>query len=180
MIGPFDYWNEHGQIIYKDGDVVIYKMDGEEYLFVGQILYASSAERNWYLNNLNFPGRRRVLELGLGLGVASRMFLANGAKHLTTIELEEGVIKAFGVPKLNHTIVHMNADDYVERALLFPPQFDLIFVDHYARIDEEMFDYLKGLAEKLKRLLLPGGNLIFWIDEFLPDAEIARLRSLWI
>jgi spermidine synthase len=104
--GPFDFWDENGELEFHQGDVRIYRVDGEEYLFVGPVMYASTTERDWYGRNVFPYAKGRCLEIGLGLGVASKVILANPrVTHLLTVEKDENVIAAFGKPLHKHTLL---------------------------------------------------------------------------
>ncbi len=180
MQGPFDFWERNGQLTYHHDDVRIYLVDGEEYLFVGCTLYASSTENDWYIKNVHGHARGKCLEIGLGLGVASRVILANKAvRHLLTVEKVPEVIAAFGQPLPRHLLLEADVYKWVDSWVLKRPTYDLIFVDHYT-LDIEELDVLMGLRDNLRPLLKPEGKMIFWIDENAPDEDQEAFKNLWI
>lgn len=179
MKDPFDYWNRNGFLEYQNDDVRIYDMEGHKYLFIGQVMYASTTERAWYIKNVMPYAHGKCLEIGLGLGVASKCIIVKPeVRHLLTIEKNDGVIEAFGRPLRNHNILHMDINEWLENIMVFEPIYDFIFVDHYA-FDEEDLEGLPQLAERLRPLLKPGGNMVFWIDENAEDDDKNLVRELW-
>jgi spermidine synthase len=180
MVGPFDWWNANSQLDFQQENVRIYDIDGEKYLFVGQTMYASTTERSWYIKHVMPYAKGKCLELGLGLGVASKVILAKPeVTHLLTIENNENVIGAFGKPFLRHNILHADAMKWVSGFPVFEPMYDFIFVDHYT-FEEEELETLQWLGTGLKHLLMPKGSMVFWIDENAPDEDKEKIRDLWI
>lgn len=181
MKGPFDFWDENAFLEYQNEEVRIYDMDTQKYLFIGQIMYASTSERGWYVKNVMPYATGKCLEIGLGLGEASRSMLVKKAvRHLLTIEANERVIEAFGRPLRNHNILHADIYKWVENLALTIPMYDFIFVDHYTLDDEELITPLEELAEKLKPLLTPEGKMVFWIDTNATDEDQQRIKDLWV
>ncbi len=181
MKGPFDFWEENAFLEYQNEDVRIYDMDAQKYLFIGQVMYASTSERAWYVKNVMPHASGKCLEIGLGLGVASKsMLVKKEVRHLLTIEANEKVIEAFGRPLRNHNILHANVYSWVENLAFVDPVYDFIFVDHYTLEDEEIVAPLEDLAKKLKLLLKPEGKMVFWIDENAPEEDQQLLKDLWI
>lgn len=181
--GPFDWWTDNGFLEYQQDNVRIYDMDREKYLFVDQILYASTTERSWYIKNVMPHAQGRCLEIGLGLGVASKVILARPeVEFLLTLEKSEAVIRAYGKPLPRHLVQQANVYEWIENYEGFSfPSFDLIFVDHFTAMDdEELIEELAPLVEKLKKLLKPKAKLIVWIDESLGSEEMQGLRDLWV
>jgi predicted O-methyltransferase YrrM len=181
MKGPFDFWNENAFLEYQNDDVRIYDMDAQKYLFIGQIMYASTSERGWYVKNVMPYATGKCLEIGLGLGVASKsMLVKNEVRHLLTIESNEKVIEAFGRPLRNHNILHANIYDWAENLEFYEPVYDFIFVDHYTLDDEEIIEPLEDLAAQLRKLLKPDGKMVFWIDTNATDEDQQRIKDLWV
>ena len=180
MRSAFDWWDENGTLEFTQGDVRIYDMDDQKYLFVGPIMYASTSERGWYIRNVYPHARGKCLEIGLGLGVASKVMIANNrVKHLLTVENNEHVIAAFGKPLEKHNILHADATQWVSEFPRLEPMDDFIFVDHYT-FEEEELEALQWLGTGLKSLLRPGGKMVFWIDENAPDEDREKIKDLWI
>jgi spermidine synthase len=180
MVGPFDWWERNGKLEYEQGDVRIYDMDGDKYLFVGQTMYASTKERSWYVKNVMPHAQGKCLEIGLGLGVASKAILYKPqVKHLLTVEKNPHVIAAFGRPLHRHNILCADAVKWVSEFPVLEPMYDFIFVDHYT-FDDETLETLPGLATALKFLLKPDGKMVFWVDENAPEEDRQKVRDLWI
>jgi spermidine synthase len=180
MVGPFDWWDRNGKLEYEQGDVRIYDVESEKHLFVGQTMYASTKERQWYVKNIHGIVRGKCLELGLGLGVASEVILANpNVRHLLTVEKNPYVIAAYGKPLRRQNILFKDAIEWVASFPVLEPMYDFIFVDHYT-FDEDDLSVLPWLATALKFLLKPGGKMVFWIDENAPEEDQKMVRDLWI
>jgi len=177
-IDAFGWWEKNGKLKFQRRDVRIYNVDRQEYLFIGQVLYASTTERDWYAKNVYPHAKGRCLEIGLGLGVASKAILANpNVERLLTVEQNEDVIAAFGRPLSRHIILSADINTWVNDVPKNFQLYDFIFVDHYV-YDEDLFPSLAILAEKLGLLLKPGGKMVFWIDEHAPEEEKAKLKGL--
>jgi spermidine synthase len=181
-VNAFDWWERNGQLAYNAGDVRIYNVESQDYLFVGQTLYASTTERPWYIHNIMNHARGHCLEIGLGLGCASKVILANKkVDHLLTIESNEHVIASFGKPLPRHNILWADANEWVRSIPEKFPMYDLIFVDHFTMSDdEEQILGLVSLGQELVDLLKSGGRMIFWVDENAPEEDQEIIRKLWI
>ncbi len=180
VVEPFDFWDKNAVLEYNEEDVRVYRMDNEHYLFIDQIIYASTTERLWYIQNVMPHAKGRCLEVGLGLGVASKVILAKPeVKHLLTIEQNEAVIGAFGRPLTRHNILWADVYKWVGNFQEPTPMYDLIFVDHYTW-DEDVLFLLEDLAFKLELLLKEDGRMIFWVDEAAPDEDKDQIRKLWL
>lgn len=178
--GPFDWWDENAKLEYNQGDVRIYNAGKEQYLFVGQTMYASTKERSWYVSNVYPYARGKCLEIGLGLGVASKVITAGeNVTHLLTVEKNPEVIAAFGKPWLKHNILNMDVVEWISNFPVLEPMYDFIFVDHYT-FDDDDLDMLEWVGTGLKHLLKPEGSMIFWIDENAPEEDQERVKKLWI
>ena len=180
MVNVFDFWESNGFRAYEKGDVRIYTVEGEDYLFVGPTLYASTSERPWYIKNVMPHAKGRVLEIGLGLGCASKVILAKPqVSHLLTIEQNENVISAFGRPLNKHNILLTDVNDWVKNIPQVNPFYDLIFVDHYTFSEETLYQ-LEELAIRLSPMIKEGGRMIFWVDENAPEEDKELIRRLWL
>lgn len=181
MKAPFDWWEENARLDFMRGNVRIYNVEGEDYLFVGQTIYASTKELPWYVHNVYNHAKGRVLEVGLGLGCASRLICKSPkVKHLLTIEKNEDVIAAFGKPLRHHHIIHADINKWIKDIPTEFPFFDMIFVDHYTMGDEDIYPELQELAGKLSPLVKEGGRMVFWIDENAPEEDQEFIRKLWL
>jgi len=179
--GPFDFWDNNAYLEFHQENVRIYKLNGEQHLFVDQIMYASTRERTWYIHNVMPHARGKCLEIGLGLGVASKVILARPeVSHLLTVEKNEIVIGAFGKPFHHHNILCTDIYHWVDGFMNLGPMYDLIFVDHYTLEDEDTIYALEDLSFKLEPLVKEGGRMIFWVDENAPEEDQAEIRKLWL
>ena len=179
--GPFDFWLENGLLEFEQGDVKIFTMDGDNFLFIDQVLYASTSDRDWYLKHVFSYARGKCLEIGLGLGVASKVILTNPeVTTLLTIESNFDVISAFGDTFRHHMLLNMDVNTWIETAAHAGPIYDFIFVDHFAEMDEEFYPDLKELVDKLKLNLKQDGKLVVWIDEHAAEEDKKAYRKLWV
>jgi len=177
---PFQFWTDNAKLVFQRGDVRVYSMDEEEYLFVDQVMYASTTERGWYTTHAYPRAKGKCLEIGLGLGVASKVMLATRAvTHLLTVEKNENVIAAFGRPLSRHNILNVDVNEWLSKFPELVPMYDFIFVDHYTFEEEELVE-IEELSVILKQLLKPGGKIVFWVDENAPDEDQEQIRKLWI
>lgn len=181
MKDPLAWWQKNGRLDFHRGDVRIYNIEEEDYLFIGQTIYASTKELPWYIHNIYNYVQGNVLEIGLGLGCASRLICkAPRIKHLLTIEKNEDVIAAFGTCLRHHYILSADVNEWAKQIPKEFTMYDLIFVDHYTMGDEDLYPELEELASNLSSLVNPGGRMVFWIDENAPDDEQEFVRSLWL
>lgn len=176
------YFKE-GELVAKRGEVSIYDMFGELFLEVGpgHNLWALESEYTDYMTQLGDKPKGKCLEIGLGLGVASRCILTYPkVKSLTTIELREDVIKAHKdiIPLLDkklekwapydenrHTIIHQNGLKYM---LSTKERFDFIFMDFYKHIDIDTLPEIKDMIAAAKVCLAEGGVISGWFDPYTP------------
>jgi spermidine synthase len=180
MKDPFEFWERNGKLEFQRGDVRVYRVDRQHYLFVDQTMYASTTERPWYIRNVMPYAKGRVLEIGLGLGCASKVILANPkVQHLLTIENNENVIAAYGRLLPKHHLLLQDAEEWAREVPKNFSMFDLIFVDHYT-FSEDTIDELKELAQNLCPLVKEGGRMIFWVDENAPEEDKVQIKNLWL
>lgn len=180
MKSPFEFWNRNFFLEYIEDDVRIYSGEMEKFLFIGDIMYASTSERGWYIRYLYPHAKGKCLEIGLGLGVASKVMLAtHQVDHLLTIEKNERVIKAFGKPLHCHSILQTDANEWASKLVVLDPVYDLIFVDHYSNTDEETYPEVKSLVDNLKPLVKKNGKLIVWIDSYAQKQDQEAFADLW-
>jgi predicted O-methyltransferase YrrM len=176
------YFND-GEVIAESGDVKIYKMNNELFLEIGpgHNLWALESERGDYIYQLNDRPFGDCLEIGLGLGVASKYILScPKVKSLTTVEKNEDVIKAYKQLKPSdynadfeeaiegkpHTI--LNSDGLLY-AYGTKKMYDFIFIDCYDRIDEDTLPIIADIALACKNLLRVDGEITGWYDNNTPE-----------
>jgi len=157
-----------GKLIAESGNVRVYEMDGKKYLEKGQghTLWAHDDEINEYMDQLKDFPKGDCLEIGLGLGVASRYLLSfYSVKHLTTVEIDNNVIevqkKVNKIEDKNHLVLNANGLLYAYQT---KSMFDFIFLDFYTHIDDETLPGITDMVNACKRILKPSGRLMGWID----------------
>lgn len=181
MKSPWDFWLKNGLLEWEQGDVKVFSMDGENFLFVDGVMYASTSERAWYIKNVLPHVRGRCLEIGLGLGVASKVILSSpDVTTLLTVEANSDVIEAFGWTFRHHMLLNRDVNEWIEGAAHAGPIYDFIFVDHHAEMDDESFPEMETLVKKLKLNLRQGGKLVVWIDEHAAEGDRDAYRKLWV
>lgn len=192
---------EKGLIYFKDGEVVaesgdakVYQMNDELFLEIGpgHTLWALQSELSDYIEQLSDLPRGDVLEIGLGLGVASRYLLTfNKVKRVTTVEVNKDVIE---VQKMIRDLLYTEEDLQVigdkQHIILNTDgliylystkyRYDFIFLDFYDRIDEETLPIIKDMVAGCRRVLKPGGKIVGWLDPHTPgefESEFIELFS---
>lgn len=161
-----------GELLAESGEARIYKMNGELFLEKGpgHNLWALESELQDYMEQLSDWPRGDCLEIGLGLGVASRYLLSfPRVKSLTTVEIDKDVVKvqkaANPIKDDRHTIINADGLYY---AYLTKKEFDFIFLDFYAHIDEDTLPAIADMAVACKRILKEDGKMMGWLDKHTP------------
>ena len=185
-------------IYFKDGELVashnsarVYKFNDCLFLEIGDghTLWALESELLDYIDQLKDYPKGDCLEIGLGLGVASRYILSfPEVTSLTTVDINSDVIgiqkeikdddrnyiKIYN--KNKHTI--LNADGLLY-ACQTKKKYDFVFIDCYDRIDEDTLPYIKDLAIACRRLLRPEGIIIGWLDKYTPNPYYKEFVDLF-
>lgn len=177
-----------GDLITTQDEVAIYRMEG--YLFLeigpGHTLCSSEHDYTSFMEQLGDKPKGKCLEIGLGLGIASRCILTYpNVTSLTTIELRKNVIRAHEVViplldektekwdfynKKRHQIINYDGLMYM---LSTKNKFDFIFMDFYEIVDEDTLPLIKDMVACAKTILRPGGKIVGWLDPYTP-AEYAE------
>jgi len=187
-----------GLIYFIDGEVVaeynnakVYKLNNELHLEIGpgHTLWALESEINDYMYQLQDMPNGDCLEIGLGLGVASRYLLSfPRVTHLTTVEINPDVIGAHAkikesdrstdldYPSERHRI--LNADG-LYYAYQTNRKYDFIFIDCYDRIDEETLPFIADLTRACIRILKPGGRVMGWLDKYTPEPYYSLFNNIF-
>jgi len=191
---------QEGLIYFRDGELVaehesarVYLMNDELFLEIGSghTLWALQSEISDYIDQLRDWPTGDVLEIGLGLGVASRYLLTfNKVKSLTTVELNEDVVAV-------HEQIrdHLYTDDYIKTiknkqhiilntdGLIYmfttKYRYDFIFLDFYDRIDEDTMPLIKDMANGCRKVLNPGGIAIGWLDPHTPEEFVQEFEEIF-
>lgn len=187
---------EDGYLVAKSGDVSVYKMNEELFLEIGpgHNLWTLESEVYDYIEQLGDKPKGNCLEIGLGLGVASRCILTYPeVTHLTTVEKNKDVVQTYGQisPLLDrsakagkwapydadkHTILNIDGLTYLYRT---KSKFDFIFLDFYQEIDEDSLPLVIDMVKASKRVLNAGGIIMGWLDPYTPEDYIYQFNELF-
>ena len=174
----------HGKLLAKSGNIKVYLFNDLLYLEEGpgHTLWTIESEIEEYEQQIaNYP-KGNCLEIGLGLGVASRYILScKGVKSLTTVELLEDVIKVQKqvnfINDPRHSIICMNGWEHI---ISTDKKYDFVFMDHYHFADEEGLPLIKKYVEMCKkRVLKKGGKIVVWQDIYMPEEFIESFHKLF-
>jgi len=161
-----------GELVAESGDARVYKMHDQLFLEKGpgHNLWALESELEDYIQQLGSWPQGDCLEIGLGLGVASRYLLSfPKVKTLTTVEIDEDVI---AVQKIANPIDDKRHIILNAHGLYFTYQtkrvYDFIFLDFYSHIDEDTLPEIADMVEACRRTLKDGGRLVGWLDPYTP------------
>lgn len=180
--------NKEGLIYFRDGEIIaesgearVYRMNDELFLEIGpgHNLWALESELDDYIHQLQDFPKGNCLEIGLGLGVASRYILTfPQVDSLTTVEINKDVIDVHAkIPENKRgKELHYRSEDHLilnADGILYSyetdSKFDFIFIDCYAAIDEDTLPFIADMAVACKNILKPGGRMLGWIDKSTPD-----------
>jgi hypothetical protein len=174
---------QDGELIAESGDTRVYKMNDKLFLEkgVGHTLWALEDELTDYIEQLGDWPRGDCLEIGLGLGVASRYLLSfPRVKSLTTVEIDEDVIKtqamANPINDDRHIILNANGLYYAYQTNQL---FDFIFLDFYDVIDEDTLPVIADMIAACNRILKRDGKMIGWLDKHTDGQNAAIFMSLF-
>jgi hypothetical protein len=173
-----------GKLIAESGTARIYSMNNELFLEIGHdchSLWALESELPDYIWQLKDYPKGSCLEIGLGLGVASKYILTfPKVEKLTTVEKNESVIevqkKANPIDDDRHLV--LNADGLIY-AYETKRMFDFIFIDCYSHIDEDTLPLIADMAYACKRILKDDGRVVGWWDESTPEGFVDTFFSLF-
>jgi len=184
---------QDGELVAESGEARVYLMNGELFLEIGpgHTLWALQSELTDYIEQLKDYPNGDVLEIGLGLGVASRYILTfNKVASLTTVELNDDVIEVHNqirdhlytpedekvIDGKQHVVLNVDGLEY-----LFTTKYsyDFIFLDFYDRIDEDTLPLIKDMVNGCRRVLRPGGMAIGWLDPYTPDEFAKEFENIF-
>lgn len=174
----------HGELLAESGNAKIYKFNGLLHLEEGpgHTLWAIEDEIDEYKAQIKDYPHGDCLEIGLGLGIASRYILScEGVESLTTIEINYDTIKvqkqANFIDDKRHTIICMGGLDYINSTI---EMYDFVFMDFYHFIDEEGLPLIKHYVEKCKkRILKENGKIIGWFDIHTPEEFVDKFYKIF-
>lgn len=163
---------QDGELIAESGQVRVYEMDGQLFLEKGRghNLWALGSEIDDYIYQLGDWPNGSCLEIGLGLGVASKYLLSfPKVTDLTTVEIDPDVVHVQNmvnpIKDERHKIICMDGLMY---SYLTKRKYDFIFLDFYSHIDEDTLPSIADMALACKRILKEGGKMIGWLDNGTP------------
>lgn len=189
-----DTYFTKGKIVAQSGDVRVYSMDDQLFLEIGPAhdLWALESEVTDYIEQLNDAPNGNCLEIGLGLGVASRCILTYPKViHLTTIEKNENVIKTHKkiIPILgkktdkwekykesSHTIINSDGISFLYTT---KEKYDFIFLDFYKCIDEDSLPEIADMINAASKCLANNGVIRGWFDPHTPKEFVKMFYELF-
>ena len=181
-----------GELIAKSGEAAVYKFNNDLFLEIGpgHNLWALESEISDYVWQLDDRPKGACLEIGLGLGVASKYILSlPKVKSLTTVEINKDVIDVYEkldpedysldfyvYSKKRHTILNADGLIYMYET---KQKFDFIFIDCYSIIDEDTLPIIADMTIAAKRLLNDGGEIMGWLDKATPEEFVKTFYKLF-
>ncbi len=181
-----------GELVAESGNAKVYRLNNELYLEIGpgHNLWALESELEDYVWQLNDSPNGACLEIGLGLGVASKYILScPRARSLTTVEIDKDVIDVYNkltiddygheyivYPEKRHTILNLDGLVYMYQT---KERFDFIFIDCYDRVDEDTLPLIADMAYAAKRILTKDGKILGWFDNSTPERFVEVFYSLF-
>jgi spermidine synthase len=181
-----------GELVAESGEAKVYRMNNELYLEIGpgHNLWAMESELPDYIWQLNDKPNGACLEIGLGLGVASRYILScPRVRSLTTVELRADVVNVhsqlselFQENKFiegghkRHTILNLDGLVYMYKT---KQRFDFIFIDCYELIDDDTMPLIKDMVLGARRIINPGGIIMGWLDKHTPEDLVEEFYQIF-
>jgi spermidine synthase len=158
-----------GELLAQSGNIKVYLFNDMLHLEEGpgHTLWAIESEIHEYREQMADYPNGESLEIGLGLGVASKYILScEGVDSLTTVEISEDVIKVQRqvnpIDDPRHIIICMDGFEYLITA---NKKYNFAFFDFYHFADEEGLPLIKKYVEMCKkRVLKEGGKIVGWFD----------------
>ena len=182
---------EDGIVVAESGEARVYKAFDDLFLEIGpgHNLWALESEFKDYMWQLGDFPKGRCLEIGLGLGIASRYILTfPKVERLTTVEINQDIIDVHS--KIKDTdrkfILDYNSDKHrilkapgIEYAYQTKQRYDFIFVDCYDRIDEDTLPFIADMVIACSKTLKSDGKMIGWLDKHTPENFVSMFRHIF-
>ncbi|MGD9157212.1 MAG: hypothetical protein PVG39_02275 [Desulfobacteraceae bacterium] len=172
-----------GELITEQGSTRIYRMNGKLFLEKdpGHTLWALEDELPDYIEQLASWPKGDCLEIGLGLGVASKYILSfPKVRSLTTVEIDKDVIAAQKIANPidddRHLILNANGLYYAYETNQL---FDFIFLDFYDVIDEDTIPAIADMVLACERIIKSDGKILGWLDKHTEGDDMALFMSLF-
>ena len=171
-----------GDLIAESGDVRVYLYDGFLHLEIGpgHNLWMVESEIEELVQQIGDSPRGKCLEIGLGLGIASRYILSfPEVESLTTVEINPDVIAVHQmvnyIDDIRHKGINGNGLDFI---LQTEEKYDFIFFDHYSIIDEDTLEILEVYVKAAKKILNKDGTLLAWFDPYTPEEDAKKFFDI--
>ena len=176
-------------VYFIDGDLVAESSEARVYLYdkllhleigPGHNLWMVENELKELSEQIGDSPRGKCLEIGLGLGVASKYILSfPEVESLTTVEINPDVITVYemiaGRDDPRHTIIHAGGLDFI---ILTDEKYDFIFFDYYSIIDEDTLELLDIYAKAARKILTDDGILLAWFDPYTPKEHADKFFEI--
>ncbi len=188
------YW-KHGDIVAESGLITVYDMNDQLFLEQGpgHTLWALESECTVYLDQfIKQEPVGEVLEVGLGLGVASRLLMSfPEVVHVTTIEKNQDIINTHDAtihildgridkwPQYDdsrHTKIN---DEGLHYLLNTNQKFNYIFLDFYQCIDEDTLPVIKDMTNAARRCLNSDGVVLGWLDPYTQSGDYKEFVNIF-
>lgn len=193
---PSCIYYDEGKLVAESGNAKVYEMFNSLFLEIGpgKNLWALESEYVNYIEQLAGKPRHKCLEIGLGLGIASRCILTcPHVTSLTTIESRKDVIdtheqtcstlddgsridKWLPYDSSKHKIYNCGGLEYLYRTRA---RYDFIFLDFYSHIDEETMPQIEDMVKAAKHRLEYDGILMGWFDIHTADEFVEPFFNLF-
>lgn len=171
-----------GDLIAEHGEARVYLYDGLLHLEigVGHNLWMVESEIEELAQQIGDSPRGKCLEIGLGLGIASRYILSfPEVELLTTVEINPDVIAVHEmvnyIDDSRHKGINGNGLDFI---LQTEEKYDFIFFDHYSIIDEDTLDMIDTYAKAAKKILTKDGIMLAWFDPYTPEEHACKFFDI--
>jgi len=172
-----------GDLIAQSGEVSVYLYDGLLHLEIGpgHNLWMVESEIEELSQQIGDLPRGKCLEIGLGLGVASRYILSfPEVESLTTVEINPDVIAVHQmvnyIDDARHKGINGDGLDFILQA---EEKYDFIFFDHYSIIDEDTLETLEIYVKAAKKILAENGTMLGWFDPYTPEEHAREFFALF-
>lgn len=172
-----------GDLIAESGDVRVYLYDGLLHLEIGpgHNLWMVESEIEELSQQISDLPRGNCLEIGLGLGVASRYILSfPEVTKLTTVEINPDVIAVHEMVNQINDARHKGINgDGLDFILQTEEKYDFIFFDYYSIIDEETLKLLDTYVKAARKVLAKDGTMLGWFDPYTPEEHAHEFFELF-
>ena len=172
-----------GELIAEQGEARVYLYDGLLHLEIGpgHTLWMVESEIEELSQQIGDLPRGNCLEIGLGLGVASRYILSfPKVKSLTTVEINPDVIAVHQMVNYIDDARHKGINgDGLDFILQTEEKYDFIFFDHYSIIDEETLEMLNTYVKASEKILNKNGIILAWFDPYTPEEHAHKFFAIF-